>query len=499
MENSFKRLFRRLLNYSVGIVDIMSSARKIVKNSTIYFLANLLYFVLTFFTVMFTARYLGAEGYGILSIALAFSGTFIVIADLGIGTLTTREIAKNKLLTNKFVRNTIPIKISLSIITVFIVFFIAHLGNYSPITLITIYIASMSIIVGAFPSIFLSIFQAYEKMEYPSLNLILTGIFMFLGTLLIISGGLGVIEFALLNVLVGCIILIYCLIVYTWKISLPKIEFDMIFWEKIIKNSLPFGLISVSGVLYTYLDSIILSLLKPMEVVGWYNVAYRLMIVLLFIPTAFNMAIFPVMSKYFVSAHNSLKLLYEKYFKLMIIIGIPIGFGTTLLANKIIFIIFGSSYANSAIALQILVWTIVFTFAGAPFVQLLQATSREMVITKISMICVVINLVLNIILIPKFSYVGACFATLITEITLVFYIIKISYRISYGIPIKKMFTIIVKVIFSSLVMSVLIIYLKDMNLLIIIVLSISAYLSTLLVVKGIDRDDVNIIKRVIKY
>lgn len=476
----------------------MSSARKIAKNTSIYFLANLLSFVLAFFTTMYTARYLGASGYGILSLALALSGIFALIADLGISILTTREVAKNKSLTVKFVGNTLVLKIILAIIAISIIFIIANLGNYSSEAVLVINIISLSIIVGVFPGIFSSIFQAYEKMEYPSVNMILAGVSLFLGTLFLIFKGFGVIEFAVLNLGVGVIVLGYSLFVYSWKISLPKIEFDTTFLKKIMKESLPFGLISLSGMIYTYLDSIILSLLKPIEVVGWYSAAYRLMLVLLFIPGAINVAVFPVMSKYFNSSQDSLKLIYEKYFKLMIIVGIPIGFGTMLLADKIIFLIFGPAYTNSALTLQILIWTIVFTFAGAPFFQLFQATNRELVITKISVICVVLNLILNIILIPKFSYIGASFATLVTEIVLVSYIIRIANKMGHGVPTEKALNIIIKVIFSSMVMSVLIWYLINLNLLVLILLAVSIYLLTLFVVNGIDDDDLNIFKQLIK-
>jgi O-antigen/teichoic acid export membrane protein len=476
----------------------MSSAKKIAKNTSIYFLANLLSFVITFFTTIYTARYLGANGYGILSLALAFSGIFALISDLGISTLTTRELAKNKSLTDKFVGNTLVIKIMLAIIAIAIIFIIANLGNYSSEAMMTIYIISLSIIVGVFPGIFSSVFQAYEKMEYPSVNIILVATSILMGTLFLIWKGSGVIEFAFLNLGVGLIVLIYSFFVYSWKISIPKIEFDASFLKRIIKESLPFGLISLSGMIYTYLDSIILSLLKPIEVVGWYSAAYRIMLVLLFIPGAINVAVFPVMSKYFSSSQDSLKLIYEKYFKLMIIIVIPIGFGTFLLADKIIFIMFGPSYTNSAVILQILIWTIVFTFLGAPFVQLFQATNCELIITKISVICVILNLILNIILIPKFSYIGASFATLVTEIILVSYIVIVANKMGYGVPKEKALNIIIKVLFSSVVMSVLILYLVNLNLLVLILLSVFIYLLVLFILNGIDDDELNILKQLLK-
>jgi O-antigen/teichoic acid export membrane protein len=476
----------------------MISARVIAKNSIIYLLANLFYLVLTFFTVIYTARYLGASLYGTLSIALAFAGTFGVISDLGISTLTTREVAKDKLLTDKFVGNIIILRLILAFITVGMIFIIANLGNYSQETTITIYIASLSVIVAVFPGIFSSIFQAYEKMEYPSVNMILTGIILFSGTLFLISKGLGVIEFAVLNVAAGVIVLAYSLIVYSWKVSLPKIEFEINFWKKIMKESLPIGMISLSGMLYTYLDSIILSLLQPMEVVGWYSAAYRLMLVLLFIPTAVNVAVFPVMSKYFLSAPDALKLLYERYFKLMIIIGIPIGFGTIVLAYKFILLIFGPAYNNSTIALQILIWTMVFTFAGASFVQLLMATNRQMIITKISLICVVINLILNLMLIPKFSYVGASVATVITEIILVSYLIRAGYKFGYGLSRNVGSSIVFKVILSSIIMSIFIWYFQSLNLLILIVSAIIIYIGSLYLLRGIDKVDLEIINKITK-
>lgn len=111
--------------------------------------------------------------------------------------------------------------------------------------------------------------------------------------------------------------------------------------------------------------------MKINEVVGWYNAAYRLIMILLFIPSIINITIFPVMSRFYVSSKDSLRFAYETYFRYMVMIGIPIGFGTTLLADRIILLIFGAEYENSIIALQILVWSSVFIFLSSAFARLL--------------------------------------------------------------------------------------------------------------------------------
>ncbi|GAH67637.1 unnamed protein product, partial [marine sediment metagenome] len=177
---------------------------------------------------------------------------------------------------------------------------------------------------------------------------------------------------------------------------------------------------------------------------------------------------------------------------------IPIGIGTTLLADRIILLIFGIEYAQSIIALQVLIWTMVLTFAGAAFVKLFESINRQIVITKISGICVIVNILLNLFLIPKFSYVGASIATVITEFILVGSIFIFAYKFGYGIQDKKVVKNISKVIIASVVMGAFLWYFKSLNLFILIILAILFYLIMIYLIKGINYEDVQIFKRIIK-
>ena len=72
----------------------MTVAQRIAKNTALLSISQILIYILTFFYTIYIARYLGAEGFGILSFALAFSGIFSIFADLGLNTLTVRELSK---------------------------------------------------------------------------------------------------------------------------------------------------------------------------------------------------------------------------------------------------------------------------------------------------------------------------------------------------------------------------------------------------------------------
>ena len=180
------------------------------------------------------------------------------------------------------------------------------------------------------------------------------------------------------------------------------------------------------------------------------------------------------MSRLYESSTDSLKLIVEKYFKYMILIGLPIGVGITLLANQIIVLIFGQAFLESAPALQILIWATVFTFANSAFVQLFQSTNRQVLLTKITFIGMIVNIILNLILIPKFSFIAASFNTLITEFLILAMVLIIAQRIGYITNGKKLINDSIKIIISSLIMGLFIWIFNDLNLLLLILMASSS-------------------------
>ncbi len=475
----------------------MNTIQKIGKNVGVIFFAQILTYLLGFITVIYTARYLGANGFGSISLALSLSAIFGVVVDMGLSTLMVREISRNRLLANKYVSNTAVMKIFLAFITFGLLAVAVNIIGYTPLVRDIIYIITLSVIINAFYGIFTSIFQASERMEYLSLANILNSVVLLAGTVTVIHYGFSIIYLAFVYVFTSSLVFIYALVIYLWKFSDFKFELDLSFWKPTIKEAWPFGIITISGMLYTYTDSILLSIFKGTQAVGYYSAAYRLMYLVLFIPTTINTAVFPVMSRLYAdSSKESLNLLYERYFKYMIIIAIPVGLATTILAKRITLLIYGAGYTPSIESIQILIWAIVFTFAGAAYIQLLQSTNKQMIITKISIICLLMNIIINLILIPRYSFIGASIATFITEVILVGSVIFIVYRIGYGISYKIVLKDISKVLIASLIMLLFVWYFSSLNLIILVVSAAVIYLIVLYLVKGIDEVDISLVKKI---
>jgi len=469
--------------------------RRVVKNTAMLLISDVIGKIFMFFFVIYTARYLGAEGFGTLSFALAFTGIFSIFANLGLQQLTVREVARDKSLASKYLANVISMKLILVIITFGLIALAINLMDYPEKTIHVVYLLALYVIFNAFIQIFYSIFQSFEKMVYQSIGQILNSMLLLSGATYAIKQNLDVVGFAFVFFIVSVIILGYSFLICTFKFIKPNIEFDWNFWKLTLKEALPFGLTGTFIAIYLWIDSVMLSLIKGDEVVGWYTAAYRLILVLLSIPIAFNSALFPLMSQFHLNSKSSLRYSYEKLFKYMIIIGVPIGVGTTLLADRIILLIFGIEYTPSIVALQILVWALVLIFARTAFERLFESINKQIIVTKVFGICAILNIVLNLILIPKYSYVGAAIATLLSDLTIFIMVFIWSLKIGYGISIKNVLNIIFKVVAASLLMGFCIEFFKN-SLFIAVPLAICIYLWTLYLVNGISEDDINLFRKV---
>lgn len=474
----------------------MNTIQRIAKNTGLLFASQVVVQVLSFFYIMYSARYLGPSNFGILTFALAFTAIFGVIPDFGLRPLIVREVARDKSLASKYLANISGMKIILATITFGLIALTINLLDYPEQTIKVVYLVALSVVFSAFIQMFYSIFQAYERMEYQSLGQIVRGTLMLLVVMLAINYGFGVAGFAALFFVVNIVVLVYSFVILRMKFpnlslawSIRKIEVDWSFWKSAIKEALPFGLALTFVMIFYWIDSVMLSLMKGNIVVGWYNAAYRIVFLLLFIPNSFIAAIYPVMSKFYVTSQDSLRLSLEKSFKYLTILGIPIGVGITLLAKRIILLIFGAEYMSSILPLQILVWSSVFIFMSQPFGNLLNCLNKQSIVTKITGVCVGLNVTLNLILIPKYSLIGASIATVLTEFGTLILCIIWSLKIGYPVLNKKVSILISKTLFASTVFCLFVIYYSHLALFLLCFLAGLFYFVVLYIVRGIDKED----------
>jgi O-antigen/teichoic acid export membrane protein len=473
----------------------MNTVQTIAKNTLALTLAQIVPMLLGIILVFYIARILGDVGFGKYSFAFAFTGLFTILADLGLNTLTVREVARDKSRASKYLGNIVIIEIILSVITLTLIFLAINSMDYPPDTTLAVYIVAFSLVLTSISQLFKSIFRAFEKMEYEFLiNTLRTIIVVSLG-LFVLFAGYGLIGLVLVHLLASVFGLLFSLSLCLKKFAVPKLEVDLHFWKHSIRTALPLGFVYIFAVIYGQIDMTMLSVMCGDAVVGWYSAAYKLRSVLGFIPASFMNAAFPVMSRFFESSTKSLEVLYKRSFKYMLSLALPIAVGTTILADRIILPLYGAQYVNSIIALQILIWAIVFSFPAYLLEYVLFSTNRQDITGITSGICAVSNVILNLLLIPSLSYVGAAIATVITSGILFgiyfYFVFKYGYKLS-------MHKIAIKPLIASLVMAVFIYCFYSFNLFLLVLLAAIVYLGALYLLKGISQDDIRMFKEMFK-
>jgi O-antigen/teichoic acid export membrane protein len=285
------------------------------------------------------------------------------------------------------------------------------------------------------------------------------------------------------------------IVVYVDKFAGLQLAADWKFIRSMVVIAIPFGLTAVFTTVYYSVDSVILGQIQGPIALGWYSAAYRFIVAFATIPAIMNVAIFPVMSKFYVSSSQALEKARDKYFKLLMMVSLPLAVTVTLLADKIIVLLFGLDYVQSIIALQILIWSLVFVFLNAPFAQLFNSTNNQGLFAKLVGFVLVENIIFNVILIMRFNYVGAAITELISDLTLFCLLFYFSYRLDYGIEKQTLLLNTSKIVFASAVVGVCIWALRSLNLIILLIFGVLLYLVVLYLIKGIDNEDIELLKQ----
>jgi O-antigen/teichoic acid export membrane protein len=208
---------------------------------------------------------------------------------------------------------------------------------------------------------------------------------------------------------------IYSYSVVRWKLKVSiKLLYDKLFIREILKISWPFAVFAIFQRLYTYLDSVLLSVLAGDVQVGLYQVAFKIIFALQFLPMAFTASLYPALSAYWQHNREQLAITFERAMNYLIIISLPIVFGIFILADNIV-LLFKNDYSAAAWPLKISIISLFFIFLNFPIGSLLNACDAQRRNTRNMIIVTILSVTLNLFLIPEFKATGAAITVLATN------------------------------------------------------------------------------------
>ena len=471
----------------------MNTARRITANFLSLLTSEIISKIIQLAVFIFLARYLGKEEFGVFSFGIAFGLLTVVIADFGLATLLIREISRNKKEASRYLSNAFIVKIFLVIITISSAYIFLNLMGYKDEVKLVAYIMLSFTILQSFTDLYYSIFRSFERMHYDAVTKIARMLILSIAIFYVIRNNFSLLTASLAFPITELIVLIMTIIlVYTRFIKI-SLDFDWKLSINLLKISSFFCLSITFSSMFMYIDSIMLSKLRSISEVGIYAAASNIVLALIFIPMMYANAIYPVISRLYISSKKTLKLAYERSFKYMLIIGLAVSAGVYSTSDKIILLLYGESYKASSIVLSILAWYLFLRFVNVISGFTLSSIDRQRSRLFSQGSAALLSIALNMIFIPAYGFIGAAIATLITEI--IFFLIYTSFIFKYGIRIN-IIMIFVKPVIAALSMVAVLSFIE--NLFAAILLGAFVYIAMLFVLRKIDNEDKRILSKIIK-
>jgi O-antigen/teichoic acid export membrane protein len=478
-----------------GAGKVRTTVQRIAKNAAALYTGQGVVALLTLLLSVFLARELGSSALGKWAFAVNFTAIAAVFLDLGFDTLIVREVARDRSSSSKYIGNIVIMKLVLSIVVFGLIAIVVSLMNFPHDTTLAVLILGVYIILNALSTVFMQLFQAFERMEYSASLSVLGQLITTSVGLTFIFSGHGVVAVASACVIGGLLKLTVSFLLCSKRFAKPKIEVDLDFWKSAVKNGLAVAMLPISAIISVRTDTIILSLMKTDTEVGWYNAANILPLGLGDIPMIFMFALLPLMSTSFLTSPSSLRTIYQKSLTFLLMLGLPMAAGMYLLSGRIIPLLYGDQFEPSVVALRMLSWRLFLTFLTTPLSFTLISMNKQNRMAIAVAISAVTNIILNLILIPPLGYKGAATAALVTgAVTLSFCFYWVSKHL-YRLPLHRL---VVKPLIACLAMGMLVYWGKAINLVLLIGLAAALYFVILYLIKAFSREDVNMIKEAVR-
>lgn len=463
----------------------MELKRTIAKNTLAIIAGKITQLLVGLIVIHYLAGYLGVEKYGIYTFVYAFVGSFMILTDVGINTILVRKISRDRDKSNILAGNALILKLFLSILTILVAYFLIYLLGYSYDTRLLVYIAGLNLLFS-FRTAYTVIFQVDLKNEFivafDILNTTLSAILTL--AVIFLKGSLAqIFTVQLLSYLPGYMLSIY----FANKRIKPELKIDLRLWKELVYESLPLGLAFVFSTIYTRIDIIMLSLMKGEVAVGIYGAGVALYNIIIIIPTAMAVTVFPLMSKFYKKDNQTMGIVYSKTFEYLMMVGLPLSIGTILIASRVIKLIFGTDFALSVLPLQILAVAGIIVFAENSMSPMLISIKRQKIWLMITFFGSAINVGLNLLIIPILSYVGTAITTIVTHLFIAFasfYFVKKHTEL--GFKFRKP----IVYLFCSIVMGGVVYSILNQNLIIIVLVAFIVYFGLIFILDRENTEDI---------
>lgn len=384
------------------------------KNSSWMFSEYMLRIISAIFVIIYVARYLGPEQFGILSYALAVVAVFMAISRLGMESILVRDLSKYPEQSKAYMGTAFGLMLVAAIVGLVVLSVLIYLFESDNQVKTYIWIIATSLFFQALLVVDYS-FQAKIRAKYSSIAKSIALAISSSVKIYLVWLEADLLAFAIAHAFDHLII---ALMLLTMHFAKKQTNFIFIFEKALIKPLLssawPMVLSAVAGMLYMRADQIMIKNMLDTHQLGLYTAATKIYEGWIIVPFVISVSLLPAIVKLKSRSPESYEANLTKLFALVFWSGVLVAIIATLGGEFIIRVSFGEAFADSATVLAIVMWTAAFTAIGSVTARYLTVEGMEKKIAFRTVAALAINILLNLILIPMYGIEGAAIATLST-------------------------------------------------------------------------------------
>ena len=366
------------------------------------------------------ARELGEGGFGDFIFALSFTTLLLLASGFGTEDLVAREVARDRSRLDHYLSNALAVKVATSVALLALAAAFVNLVGYSADARVAVYLVGAGVAVENLGRTLGSVFQATERMELLSISLIVQRVATAGAGIAVLAAGGGILQVSLVFLGGSLLGLAVAAVVMRRYVARPRMAVDRSRWWPIMRAGIPIGIVTMLLTVLLKLDQVLLSFLEGGDnsEVGLYGAAFRLVEATMFISWSFAAAFLPWVAHRGPDEGERLAQGYELGLKALSGVLVPIGVAFVILAEPFIDLLYGEAYEAAVGPLRWLGVTTVFYGLNLLASTLLVARDRPLDFARICAVVVVLNIALNLALIPPLGATGAALAAAVSSIAL---------------------------------------------------------------------------------
>lgn len=367
--------------------------------------------LIAFGATIYIARVLGADGYGVIAFAVGINLYFSKIADFAIESAGAKQIASHRQSLETLAAAIMGARIALILfLTALSVLAIQLMAPEPERSVLSLYLLTMIPIAASTKWIHIGLEDTRP-----------VGVARVLGETLGLAVVLGVMLHSaelwappVAQIASETLIAFVLIMVLRRRGHVVRLSWNPGTALPVFRAALPLLVHSLLGLLIYNSDLIFLRMFRDSGQVGYYAAAYTLISLLSNLGIAYGMSLLPTLTRFGARTAEEGEL-YHTALAQVYAVCFPVTIGGCLLAENIIGLAFGQQYSDSVLVLQVLIWSIPMSILRyVPWAALI-ARDRQHQLMVVNMYAVLLNILLNLALIPFYGVIGAAIATVITE------------------------------------------------------------------------------------